>query len=68
MEPELDTERQIWVVVRVWPGGKKETIGAFLNQDAARVAAGRSACSENWIALESIPIKDWPPAEMIKTD
>lgn len=51
--------KQIWAVVRYWPGGKQEVLAGFLSEEAARAAAGREAGKDGaLIALITIPIED----------
>jgi len=47
----------VWIVIKQWPGGKIEPVGAYTDEMAARHEAsmliGRE---ENWIVLWEVPL------------
>lgn len=47
----------IWVVVKYWPGGKRETIAAFFDEEKARFRAGQEVGRDGGlIALETFNV------------
>jgi hypothetical protein len=49
----------IWVVVKQWPGGKVEPVGAYRDEQRARYAASRLiGREENWIVLWTTELHD----------
>jgi hypothetical protein len=56
---EENAMKEIWLVVRHWPGGRRETTAAFLNEGNAREAAGRMVGSDGaMVALETVNVQD----------
>ncbi len=53
-------EEMIWVVCRIWQGGKVDPISAYRSEEQARYAAGASIPLEPdyLIALWTVPLKD----------
>ena len=51
--------RTVWIVVKQWPGGKIEPVGAYVDEEKARYAAAQLiGREENWIVLWTAPLHD----------
>jgi len=48
--------KTVWMVVRYWPGGKREVVRAYFDEGLARYEAGRAVGTDGMIALESIAV------------
>lgn len=46
----------IWLVVRYWPGGKRENIAAFSKEEDARWCAHKEVGKDGLICLETIEL------------
>jgi hypothetical protein len=45
----------VWIVVKYWPGGKRETIEGYFSEEGARQAAGRLVGKDGaMVALETV--------------
>lgn len=53
----------VWIVVRYWPGGRRESVAAFFNEENARFRAGQEAGGDTMIALERIEVSGGLPVE-----
>jgi hypothetical protein len=52
----------IWIVVKYWPGGKRENAAAFTTEESARIYAGRLVGQDGaLIALETVELD--PPQQ-----
>lgn len=54
------SEKQIWLVVKRWPGGAWAYEVGYLDEESARYAASRIISDKYMVTLETVPLGESP--------